>query len=88
MVTSWWGWQLSEFTTFPPCVLFTKGRRIWLSDLCPFTGFAIIFVLQLFPQKFGTFISFFYLCTIACMSLGAKAGGLIYEKDVFERLSL
>jgi len=37
---------------------------------------------------FGSFGNNSYLCGIACKPLGVKAGGLIYEKDVFERLSL
>ena len=40
------------------------------------------------PEMFGSFGNNSYLCGIACKPLGVKAGGLIYEKDVFERLSL
>ena len=44
--------------------------------------------IYFFFETFDHFKYFIYLCTIACFPLGARTGDLIYEKDVFERLSL
>ena len=45
-------------------------------------------ILYFFRKKFFHFDFSSYLCTIAWLAQSWAAGGLIYEKDVFGRLSL
>ena len=43
---------------------------------------------QILVQLFGTFNLFPYLCIIVSQSIRGRRAVLLYEKDVFERLSL
>ena len=45
-------------------------------------------LLKIVAYKFAFLPKTFYLCGIARLARLWAAGGLIYEKDVFERLSL
>ena len=68
-------------------------------NFCPFpvsysaaSGHLCLFTFPTLLKKIGAKCNYFrnnsYLCSIARLAHLWAAGGLIYEKDVFERLSL